>query len=293
MIKSGFVCIIGRPNVGKSTLINQFVGQKIAIVSDKPQTTRNRILGICTNDEGQVVFLDTPGIHRPRHRLGEYMLKVVRRAMDGVDLLLYVVDAAAPTGPGEEFILNQVGGVRTPVILVLNKIDLIKKDGLLPVMEWYSRRGTFLEIVPASALTGANLDQVKGLIFDNLPEGPCYYPQEMVTDQPERFVAAEIIREKVLLLTREEVPHSIAVVVEEMQTRANQTLYLPAVIYVERESQKGILIGKGGLMLKEIGRLARLELEALFGNKIFLELWVKVKKEWRDNESALQSFGYE
>jgi GTP-binding protein Era len=292
-IKSGFVCIIGRPNVGKSTLLNQIVGQKIAIVSDKPQTTRNRILGICTNDEGQAVFLDTPGIQRPRHRLGEYMLKVVRRAMDGVDLLLYVVDAAAPTGPGEEFILNQIGGVRTPVILVLNKIDLIRKDGLLPVMEWYSRRGAFLEIVPASALTGANLDQVKRLIFDNLPEGPYYYPQEMVTDQPERFVAAEIIREKVLLLTREEVPHSIAVVVEEMQTRANQTLYLPAVIYVERESQKGILIGKSGQMLKEIGRLARLELEALFGNKIFLELWVKVKKEWRDNESALQSFGYE
>jgi GTP-binding protein Era len=292
-IKSGFVCIIGRPNVGKSTLLNQIVGQKIAIVSDKPQTTRNRILGICTNDEGQAVFLDTPGIQRPRHRLGEYMLKVVRRAMDGVDLLLYVVDTAAPTGPGEEFILNQVGGVRTPVILVLNKIDLIRKDGLLPVMEWYSRRGAFLEIVPASALTGANLDQVKRLIFDNLPEGPYYYPQEMVTDQPERFVAAEIIREKVLLLTREEVPHSIAVVVEEMQTRANQTLYLPAVIYVERESQKGILIGKSGQMLKEIGRLARLELEALFGNKIFLELWVKVKKEWRDNESALQSFGYE
>ena len=279
--------------MGKSTLLNQIVGQKIAIVSDKPQTTRNRILGICTNDEGQAVFLDTPGIPRPRHRLGEYMLKVVRRAMDGVDLLLYVVDAAAPTGPGEEFILRQVGGVRTPVILVLNKIDLIRKDGLLPVMEWFSRRGSFLEIVPASALTGANLDQVKRLIFDNLPEGPCYYPQGMVTDQPECFVAAEIIREKALSLTREEVPHSIAVVVEEMQTRDNQTLYLPAVIYVERESQKGILIGKNGQMLKEIGRLARLELETLFGNKIFLELWVKVKKEWRDNENALQSFGYE
>jgi GTP-binding protein Era len=175
----------------------------------------------------------------------------------------------------------------------LNKIDLIRKDGLLPVMEWFSRRGTFLEIVPASALTGANLDQVKSLIFDNLPEGPCYYPKEMVTDQPERFVAAEIIREKVLLLTREEVPHSVAVVVEEMQARTNQTLYLSAVIYVERESQKGILIGKKGQMLKEIGQLARLELEALFGNKIFLELWVKVKKEWRDNENALQSFGYE
>jgi GTP-binding protein Era len=292
-IKSGFVCIIGRPNVGKSTLLNQIVGRKIAIVSDKPQTTRNRILGICTNEEGQAVFLDTPGIHRPRHRLGEYMLNVVRRAMDGVDLLLYVVDASVPTGAGEAFILNQISRVRTPVILVLNKIDLISKDGVLPVMEWFSSRGAFLEIVPASALTGSNLDQVKSLIYDNLPEGPYFYPQEMVTDQPERFVAAEIIREKVLLLTREEIPHSIAVVVEEMQARANQTLYLPAVIYVERESQKGILIGKKGQMLKEIGQLARLELEALFGNKIFLELWVKVKKEWRDNENALQSFGYE
>jgi GTP-binding protein Era len=221
------------------------------------------------------------------------MLNVVRRAMDGVDLLLYVVDASVPTGAGEEFILNQISRVRTPVILVLNKIDLISKDGVLPVMEWFSSRGAFLEIVPASALTGANLDQVKSLIYDNLPEGPYFYPQEMVTDQPERFVAAEIIREKVLLLTREEIPHSIAVVVEEMQVRANQTLYLSAVIYVERESQKGILIGKKGQMLKEIGQLARLELEALFGNKIFLELWVKVKKEWRDNENALQSFGYE
>jgi GTP-binding protein Era len=279
--------------VGKSTLLNQIVGRKIAIVSDKPQTTRNRILGICTNEEGQAVFLDTPGIHRPRHRLGEYMLNVVQRAMDGVDLLLYVVDASVPTGAGEEFILNQISKVRTPVILVLNKIDLINKDGVLPVMEWFSNRGTFLEIVPASALAGTNMDQVKRLIYDNLPEGPCYYPQDMVTDQPECFVAAEIIREKVLLLTREEIPHSIAVVAEEIQARANQTLYLPAVIYVERESQKGILIGKKGQMLKEIGQLARLELEALFGNKIFLELWVKVKKEWRDNDNALQSFGYE
>ena len=292
-IKSGFVCIIGRPNVGKSTLLNRIVGRKIAIVSDKPQTTRNRILGIHTTDEGQAIFLDTPGIHRPRHRLGKYMLKVVRQSMDGVDLILYVVDASVPTGSGEEFILSQLSGVRTPVILVLNKIDLIKKAGLLPVIEWFSQRGTFLEVVPASALTGDNLDQVKNLIYTNLPEGPYYYPREMVTDQPERFVAAEIIREKVLLLTREEIPHSIAVIIEEMQTRPNQTLYLPATIYVERESQKGILIGKNGGMLKEVGRLARLDLETLFGNKIYLELWVKVKKDWRDSEGALQSFGYE
>jgi len=292
-IKSGFVCIIGRPNVGKSTLLNQIVGQKIAIVSDKPQTTRNRILGICTTDEGQTVFLDTPGIHRPRHQLGEYMLKVVRQAMDGVDLILYVADASVTAGSGEEFILGQLTGVRTPVILVLNKIDLVKKVALLPLMDWFNKRGAFLAVLPVSALTGEGLDQVKSLIFDNIPEGPCYYPPEMVTDQPERFVAAELIREKVLLLTREEIPHSIAVVVEEMQTRPNETIYLPAVIYVERESQKGILIGKNGRMLKEVGRLARLDLEALFGNKIYLELWVKVKRDWRDSKVDLQNFGYE
>lgn len=293
MIKSGFICIIGRPNVGKSTLLNQFVGRKISIVSDKPQTTRNRILGIYTGEEGQAVFLDTPGIHRPHHQLGEYMLQVVRRSMDGVDLLLYVVDTSVPPGSGEEFILNQIAGVRTPAILVLNKIDLIKKEELLPIIEWFSRRCSFLEILPASALTGENLEQVKKLIFVNLPEGPCYYPQGMVTDQPEHFVAAEIIREKVLMLTREEIPHSIAVVVEEIQTRPNQTLYLPAIIYVERESQKGILIGKNGGMLKDVGQRARIELESVFGNKVFLELWVKVKKDWRDNGGALQSFGYE
>lgn len=293
VIKSGFVCIIGRPNVGKSTLLNQIVGQKIAIVSDKPQTTRNRILGIYTTDEGQAIFLDTPGIHRPRHRLGDYMQKVVRQAMDGVDLLLYVVDVSVPVGAGEEYILNQLSSVRTPVIMVLNKIDLVKKTDLLPVMEWFSKRCSLLAVVPVSALNGENLEVVRRLIFDNLPEGPCYYSQEMVTDQPERFLAAELIREKVLLLTREEIPHSVAVTIEDMQLRSNQMLYLAAVIYVERDSQKGILIGKNGRMLKEVGRLARLELEPLLGNQIYLELWVKVKKDWRDSDSALQSFGYE
>ncbi len=279
--------------MGKSTLINQFAGRKVAIVSDKPQTTRNRILGICNCNQGQAVFLDTPGIHRPRHRLGEYMLRVVRQAMEGVDLLLYIADASVPTGAGEEYILGQLTGVRTPVILALNKIDLIRKSDLLPLMEWFSERGHFLEVVPVSALTGENLDQVKELIFEYLPEGPCYYPGEMVTDQPERFVASELIREKVLLLTREEVPHSVAVLIEEMQPRANSLLYLSAFIYVERDSQKGILIGKKGQMLKEIGQLARLDLEKIFGNQIYLELWVKVKKEWRDNDGSLKSLGYE
>lgn len=279
--------------MGKSTLLNRFVGRKVAIVSDKPQTTRNRILGILTTEDAQAVFVDTPGIHKPRHKLGAYMTRIAQNTLEEVDLVLYVVDASVPPGAGEEYILAQLRRVSTPVILALNKIDLIKKQELLPLIEWFSERGNFLEVVPVSALTGENVESLHRLIFENLPEGPFYYPAEMVTDQPERFVAAEIIREKVLNLTREEVPHSVVVVVEEMQERPNGMLYLAAVVYVERDSQKGILIGKGGKMLKEIGRLAREELEVIFGNRIYLELWVKVKKDWRDDEAALRSFGYE
>ncbi|NPV29215.1 MAG: GTPase Era [Firmicutes bacterium] len=292
-MKSGFVSIIGRPNVGKSTLLNRIVGRKIAIVSEKPQTTRNRILGVFSTGEAQVVFLDTPGIHKPRHKLGEYMVKVAEKALEEVDLVLYVVDAAVPPGSGEEYILARLSRVKTPVVLVPNKIDLVKKHELLPLIEWFSARTPFLAVVPVSALTGENLEELKKVIVENLPEGPFYYPPEMVTDQPERFIAGEIVREKVLLLTREEVPYSVAVVVDEMQLRPNQVLYLAAVIFVERESQKAILIGKGGRMLKEIGRLARLELEAIFGNQVYLDLWVKVKKGWRDDEIALRSLGYE
>ncbi len=293
LIKSGFISIIGRPNVGKSTLLNQFVGHKIAIVSDKPQTTRNRILGILTTEDAQAVFIDTPGIHKPRHKLGAYMTRLAQKTLEEVDLVLYVVDASVPPGGGEEYILDQLQDIKTPVLLVLNKIDLVNKPELLPVIDWFQKRYSFQEIVPVSALNGENLEQLKMLITANLAEGPFFYPAEMVTDQPEVFVAGEIIREKVLHLTREEIPHAVAVVIEQMQQRPNGVLYIAGVIYVERDSQKGIIIGKKGGMLKEIGKLARQELEAIFGSRVYLELWVKVKKDWRDDEQILRSLGYQ
>ncbi|MDR9755874.1 MAG: GTPase Era [Thermoanaerobacterales bacterium] len=293
LIKSGFISIIGRPNVGKSTLLNQFVGHKIAIVSDKPQTTRNRILGILTTEDAQAVFIDTPGIHKPRHKLGAYMTRLAQKTLEEVDLVLYVVDASVPPGGGEEYILDQLQDIKTPVLLVLNKIDLVNKPELLPVIDWFQKRYSFQEIVPVSALNGENLEQLKMLITANLTEGPFFYPAEMVTDQPEVFVAGEIIREKVLHLTREEIPHAVAVVIEQMQQRPNGVLYIAGVIYVERDSQKGIIIGKKGGMLKEIGKLARQELEAIFGSRVYLELWVKVKKDWRDDEQILRSLGYQ
>lgn len=279
--------------MGKSTLLNQFMGRKVAIVSDKPQTTRNRILGILTTKDAQAVFIDTPGIHKPRHKLGAYMTRLAQETLEEVDLVIYVVDASVPPGTGEEYILEQLRDVSTPVLLVLNKIDLIKKQELLPLIDWFSKRYDFQNIVPVSALTAENLDKLRELIAANLKEGPFFYPAEMVTDQPEKFVAAEIIREKVLHLTREEVPHAVAVVIEEMKERENGLFYINAVVYVERDSQKGIIIGRGGRMLKEIGQLARQELQAILGNKVYLDLWVKVKKDWRDDEAVLRSFGYE
>lgn len=279
--------------MGKSTLLNQFMGRKVAIVSDKPQTTRNRILGILTTKDAQAVFIDTPGIHKPRHKLGAYMTRLAQETLEEVDLVIYVVDASVPPGTGEEYILEQLQEVSTPVLLVLNKIDLIKKQELLPLIDWFSKRYDFQNIVPVSALTAENLDKLRELIAANLKESPFFYPAEMVTDQPEKFVAAEIIREKVLHLTREEVPHAVAVVIEEMKERENGLFYINAVVYVERDSQKGIIIGRGGRMLKEIGQLARQELQAILGNKVYLDLWVKVKKDWRDDEAVLRSFGYE
>jgi GTP-binding protein Era len=279
--------------VGKSTLLNQFMGRKVAIVSDKPQTTRNRILGILTTKDAQAVFIDTPGIHKPRHKLGAYMTRLAQETLEEVDLVIYVVDASVPPGTGEEYILEQLQEVSTPVLLVLNKIDLIKKQELLPLIDWFSKRYDFQNVVPVSALTAENLDKLRELIAANLKEGPFFYPAEMVTDQPEKFVAAEIIREKVLHLTREEVPHAVAVVIEEMKERENGLFYINAVVYVERDSQKGIIIGRGGRMLKEIGQLARQELQAILGNKVYLDLWVKVKRDWRDDEAVLRSFGYE
>ncbi|NLC06743.1 MAG: GTPase Era [Syntrophomonadaceae bacterium] len=291
--RSGFASIIGRPNVGKSTLINYLIGHKIAIISDKPQTTRNQIRGIFTTERGQVVFIDTPGIHKPRHKLGEYMVGAAQRTLQEVDLILYVVDASAAFGTGEQYILDQLAKVQTPVFLVINKIDLVNRGDLLPLIESYRNKRDFAEIIPISAITGENLDRLSQVIFDYLPEGPYYYPTDMISDQPERFVMAELIREKVLLLTREEIPHSIAVEIEEIQPRPNEVIYVRAVVYVERDSQKGILIGKQGKMLKEVGRLAREDIQNLLGNQVFLDIWVKVKKDWRNNPSSLRNFGYD
>lgn len=291
--KSGFVAIIGRPNVGKSTLLNQIVGQKVAIMSNKPQTTRNKIRAVHTTEQGQIIFLDTPGIHKPKSKLGDYMVAVAENALNEVDLVLYVIDATEQYGPGEAYIIERLQQVKTPVFLVINKIDLVHPEALLPLIDEYRRRYDFKQIIPVSALQGNNTQAMVDAIFAELPHGPMYYPADQITDHPERFVAAELIREKVLHLTREEVPHSIAVVVEEMKRRDDgQTVYIYAAIYVERNSQRGILIGKNGEMLREIGRRARLDIERLLGNKVYLELWVKVKKDWRNQEQMLRNFGF-
>lgn len=290
--RSGFVAIIGRPNAGKSTLLNHLVGQKVAIISDKPQTTRNRIQGVMSEDRGQVVFLDTPGIHKPKHRLGEYMVEVAQSSLQGADLILYMVDVTAAFGSGEEYILNLLKEIKIPVILVLNKVDRMEKEKLLPVLAAWNSRGSFAAIVPISALAGDNCNRLKDEIFQYLPQGPQYYPEDAVTDHPERFIIGELIREKVLLKTRDEVPHAIAVVVEEVADKRD-LVSIRAVIYVERDSQKGIIIGKNGSMLKEIGAEARQDIEELLGSKVFLDLWVKTKKDWRDRENILQNLGYD
>ena len=284
---------MGRPNVGKSTLLNQLVGQKIAIVSDTPQTTRNRILGILTLPDAQVLFLDTPGIHKPQHKLGEYMVNSARSALREVDLILFVSDVSESVGPGERFILEMLKDEKIPVVLVLNKVDLLPKEKLLPIITQYSAFRDFTAIVPVSALSGSNTDRLLSVIKELLPEGPQYYPEDEVTDQPERVVAAEFIREKIFRLTREEIPHSTAVEVEEMKTRSNGDVFLRATIYVERESQKGIIIGAKGAMLKEIGQQARLDLENIFDSRFFVDLWVKVKNDWRNKEGSLRMFGYD
>lgn len=291
--KSGFAAVVGRPNVGKSTLINSLIGQKVAIMSDKPQTTRNKIMCVLTQPDAQILFLDTPGIHKPKHKLGEYMVSTAVNALKEVDVILFVVDATEKMGPGDEFVLERIKETRTPAILVINKIDKLDKRAILPVIEAYSRSHTFAGVIPLSALQADNLEGLISEIKQHIPEGPQYYPDDMVTDQPERMVIAEMIREKVLHLTREEIPHSIAVDIEEIKTRNNDDLYVRAVIYVERESQKGIVIGAKGQILKQVGSLARTDIENLLGSKCFLDLWVKVKKDWRNRDSILRSFGYE
>ncbi|MGG4000136.1 GTPase Era [Anoxybacillus kestanbolensis] len=291
--KSGFVAIIGRPNVGKSTFLNRVIGQKIAIMSDKPQTTRNKIQGVYTTDDAQIIFIDTPGIHKPKHKLGDFMVKVAQSALQEVDLILFMVNAVEGLGRGDEFIIERLKQVQTPVFLVINKIDEVHPDDLLPLIEQYRSLHSFAEVIPISALQGNNVETLLQQIKNYLPEGPQYYPAHQVTDHPERFIIAEFIREKALHLTREEVPHSIAVVIDSIERRENSdTVYVAATIIVERDSQKGIIIGKRGQMLKEIGQRARADIEALLGSKVFLELWVKVQKDWRNKMAQLRDLGY-
>lgn len=289
--KSGFVALVGRPNVGKSTLLNQMVGSKIAIMSDKPQTTRNRIRGILTRDEGQIIFLDTPGIHKPRTKIGEYMMKVVDQSIREVDLILFLIDVGKGILKGDEEIIQRLQGISIPKLLVLNKIDRVNPESLLPLIDRL-RQYSFKELIPVSALNGNNVEHLIETIYQYLPEGPYYFPPDQISDQPEQFLVGELIREKALFRLREEVPHSIAVEVEEYTERADGTLYIRAVLYCERESQKGILIGKQGSMLKEIGRAAREEIELLFSTKVFLDLWVKVKEDWRNREGILRQLGF-
>jgi GTP-binding protein Era len=291
--KSGFISIIGRPNVGKSTLLNLLLGEKIAIVSAKPQTTRNRILGIKNHPAGQIIFLDTPGIHRAQSRLNRSMVKVALATYSEVDGVCFMIEADRSDNDENDFILETLTKIEKPVLLVINKIDLVPKGDLLPIMERYSRLRSFEQIIPISALLGDGVETFVDELLKILPEGPRLFPEDMITDLPERFLVAELIREKVFQLTQEEIPYATAVVVEDFKEREEKNLIvIRATIQVERESQKGILIGKRGRMLKEIGRLAREEIEALLGARVFLELWVKEEKNWREDPRALRRLGY-
>ncbi|MEH7885461.1 GTPase Era [Bacillus sp. JJ1609] len=291
--RSGFISIIGRPNVGKSTFLNRVIGQKIAIMSDKPQTTRNKVQGVLTLEDSQLIFIDTPGIHKPKHRLGDFMMKVAQNTLKEVDLILFMVNAQEGYGRGEEFIIEKLQNVKTPVFLVINKIDLIHPDKLLELIDSYKEKFNFAEIVPISALEGNNIEKLLEQIKEKMPEGPQFYPADQVTDHPERFIVSELIREKALHLTREEIPHSTAVVIEKMERQSEKDMvHVMATIIVERDSQKGIIIGKQGSMLKEIGKRARLDIENLLGSKVFLELWVKVQKDWRNKASHLRDYGF-
>ncbi|WP_442595007.1 GTPase Era [Neobacillus sp. D3-1R] len=291
--KSGFISIIGRPNVGKSTYLNRVIGQKIAIMSDKPQTTRNKVQGVLTTNDSQFIFIDTPGIHKPKHKLGDFMMKVAQNTLKGVDLILFMVNAEEGFGRGEEFIIEKFQTVKTPIFLIINKIDKIHPDNLLTLIESYKEKYPFQEIVPISALEGNNVEHLLEVIKKYLPEGPQYYPADQVTDHPERFIVSELIREKALHLTREEIPHSLAVVIDKMERRENQdVIHVMATVIVERDSQKGIIIGKQGSMLKEIGKRARTDIENLLGSKVFLELWVKVQKDWRNKMGQLRDYGF-
>ncbi len=292
--RSGFVSIIGRPNAGKSTLLNSILGEKIVITSDKPQTTRNRIKGIHNIPGAQIVFIDTPGIHRAKSMLNKYMVEEALASIKEVDVILLLVEADAPAGSGDALILELLAGVATPVLLVINKIDLVPKEALLASIERYAQLYPFREIVPVSALSGDGVERVVESVRSYLPEGPVYFPDDILTDLPERFIVAEIIREKVFRLTRDEVPYSVAVEVETFKERPDGGLIsIAAVINVERDSQKGIVIGRKGDMLKKIGMQARREIEQLLDSKVFLELFVRVRKDWSENRRMMKELGYE
>lgn len=293
MFKSGFVSIVGRPNVGKSTLMNNVVGEKIAIMSNKPQTTRNTIQAVYTDEESQVVFLDTPGIHKPKNKLGEIMVKAATDAFSNVDLILFVVDDSRKIGPGDRRIIEDLRGSKTPIVLVINKIDQITdKDELFDIIKMYDNEKIFKEIVPISALKGKNVNTLIDVIKEDLEEGPKYFPDYMVTDQPERVLISELIREKVLHYVDDEVPHGVAVEIERMKKRQDKDIIdISAVIYCERDSHKGIIIGKGGRKLKGIGKSARQDIELLLGSQINLQLWVKVKENWRNLQNYINNFG--
>ena len=319
--KSGFVAIIGRPNVGKSTLMNHLIGQKIAITSKKPQTTRNRIQTVYTCEKGQIVFLDTPGIHKAKNKLGEYMVAVAERTLKEVDAIMWLVEPSTFIGAGERHIAEQLQGVGVPVILIINKIDTVKKEEILPAIDTYRKICDFAEIIPCSALRGQNTEDIIDSILKYLPYGPMFYDEDTVTDQPQRQIVAEIIREKALYALNEEIPHGIAVVIDQMKDRPNGKIVdidaeiphgiavaidkmkerpgknpmvdIEATIICERDSHKGIIIGKGGAMLKKIGSNARFELERMLDSKVNLKLWVKVKKDWRDSDFMIKNFGYD
>lgn len=290
--KSGFVTIIGRPNVGKSTFVNRVIGHKIAIMSDKAQTTRNKIQGVMTQQDAQIVFLDTPGIHKPKHKLGDYMMKVAKNTLSEIDAVMFMVNVNEEIGRGDEYIMEMLKTVKTPVFLVLNKIDLVHPDALMPRIEQYQRYMDFAEIIPISTLEGHNVDHFINVLKSYLPEGPQYYPDGQISDHPEQFVVSELIREKILQTTSEEIPHAIGVNVERMTQESEDRVHIEAVIYVERDSQKGIVIGKGGKKLKEVGKRARLDIEHLLGSKVYLDLWVKVQKDWRNKSSFIKQMGY-
>ena len=293
MFKSGFVSIVGRPNVGKSTLMNNVVGEKIAIMSDKPQTTRNTIQAVYTDEEAQVVFLDTPGIHKPKNKLGEFMVKSATDAFKNVDLVLFVVDESKKIGPGDRKIIDDLKNIKTPVVLVLNKIDQLNEEELFDLMKMYHAEGVFEQIVPISALKGRNINELLKVIKSHLEEGPQYFPDYMITDQPERVLVSELIREKVLHYIHDEVPHGVAVEIERMKSRKDKEIVdISAVIYCERDSHKGIIIGKNGRKLKGIGKSARADIELLLGSQANLQLWVKVKENWRNLQNYVSNFGY-